>query len=80
MNHLSRHLAAVAVQDPLDRALDAVPQVAIRAVGEDADRQHAPRATDPVDRDRTAGIVDVGDVVEEPHAVADEEPGDDPDQ
>ena len=79
MGGLGQELAGVAVEQALDGAVDAVPLVAVGAVGEQAHRQHPPGAVDAVDRDGPAGVVDVGHVVEEPHPEADQQPGDDSD-
>ena len=51
-------LAAVAVEQALDVAGDAVPADAVGAVGEEPDREHAPRAAHAVHRDRAARVVD----------------------
>src|SRR2546430_10091838 len=52
---LGQELAGVAVEQALDGAVDAVPLVAVGAVGEQAHRQHPPGAVDAVDRDGPAG-------------------------
>src|SRR3990172_9290506 len=42
-----------------------VPACAVRSIGKDPDRQHAPEAVDAVDRDRTDGIVNAARLKEE---------------
>ena len=73
---LRGELRRVAVEQALDRAGHAVPAVAIGAVGEQADRQHAERAADAVHRDRADRIVDLQHAVDEEHRLDDQHAGD----
>jgi len=48
-------LARAAVEETAHRALDAVEAVAVGAVGEESEAQHAPGAARPVNRDGPTG-------------------------
>ena len=58
---------------------DAVPAVAVGAVGEQAEREAAPGAVDAVDRDGADRIVDA-DLVEEEHRFDHQDAGDQADE
>ena len=85
VDRLHDELRCVAVQNAahavgtvlLDELIanDAVPAGAVLAVGEDADRKHAPQAVDAVHGDRADRIVHAA-LVEEEHALDDDHAGD----
>ena len=57
---LGNELGGISVEEALYRARDAVPPIAVSAVGEETECEHTPRAVDAVDRDR-AEILRGGD-------------------
>src|SRR5207248_10959726 len=79
-DQLCEELAGVAVEQAGHFAGLPVPAGAIRTVGEEPQGDQPPGTVDTVDGDGAAGVVDVGDMVEEPDAAAYEEAGDQSDQ
>ena len=70
---------AAAVEQAGDGALDAVPAVAVGAVGEQARRRDAPEAADAVHGDRADRVVDLELALDEDDGADHDEAGDDAD-
>src|SRR5712691_1320229 len=79
-DELGHELSRIAVEEPGDRAIHAVPASTVVAgpVSEEADREHTPEAARPVYRDRADRIVNLHHSLNELDTQADQESRDKP--
>src|SRR5512141_375201 len=77
---LCEELRGVPVEESLHRPGDAVPAVAVGAVREQPEGEHAPGPVHPVDRDRAHRVVDLECPLDEEDGDAQQDPRDHPDE